>query len=136
LATVGVLGVVVPTAIAGELDDDPLNNRLQVRMSLHCNGDKSVALNWRSIAPKEALSMTAKWYDMTADPDLRTPTPASQAAQVAAVTRGHGTARGRFAIRGVPSGHKIALFIDAWSEAGGHGDQVYGIGRNIDTVHC
>jgi hypothetical protein len=63
-------------------------------------------------------------------------TPASKAEQVSAVTRRFRKAKGTFTLTGVQNGQTIALFVDAWSEAGGNGDQVFGLGRNIDTVRC
>jgi len=138
LTTVALVGVAVPTAFAGELDNDPDNNRLKVRMSLRCNSDKSVTLKWRSLAPKQAVSMTARWYDLTDDDELQNATPAGKADQVAAVKRRGDRASGSFRIPRVPNrnGHRIAIFIDAWSEPGGGGSQVFGLGRNIDTIHC
>jgi hypothetical protein len=136
LVTVGLMGAAVPAALAGELDHDRDNNKLNVRMSLHCNSDRSVTLNWHSLSPRVAVSMTAKWYDLTADPDLRVATPSAAADQAAAVSRRNGKASGRFVIRHVPRGHKIALFVDALDGRNGEGNQVFGLGRNIDTVRC
>jgi hypothetical protein len=135
LLAVGLVGAAVP-AIAGELDNDPDNNRLNVRMSLRCHSDHSATLRWTSIAPREAVSMTAFWYDMTSDPNLDNPRPASKSAQVAAVHRSGGSASGSFRIKRSSNGHRILIFVDAWSASGGRGQQVYGLGRNIDTVGC
>jgi hypothetical protein len=136
LVTIGLVGAAIPSALAGELDNDRANNRLRVRMSLQCNSDHSVTLKWHSFAPRRAASMTAQWYDMTADPNFDHPTPSSKADQVAAVKRRGDRASGSFRIRGVPNRHKIAIFVDAWSLRGGQGDQVFGLGRNIDTIRC
>jgi hypothetical protein len=137
VVALAAVGVGVTTALAGELDNDPVNNRLATKTSLVCNSDGSVTLRWTSIAPAEAASMTAMWYDATADPDLRSPKPAKIADRVAAVRRTGGRASGAFRLTGVPDGHLVALFVDAWSQANGKGTQVYGLGRNLDTFfHC
>jgi hypothetical protein len=131
------VGVGVTTALAGELDNDPVNNQLATKTSLVCNSDGSVTLRWTSIAPAEAASMTAMWYDATADPDLRSPTPAKIADRVAAVRRTGGRASGAFRLNSVPDGHLVALFVAGWSQANGKGTQVSGLGRNLDTIfHC
>jgi hypothetical protein len=137
VAALAVVGAGVTTALAGELDNDPVNNRLGTKTSLVCNTDGSVTLKWTSTAPAEAASMTAMWYDATADPDLRSPKPAKLADRVAAVRRTGSRASGSFRLTGVPDGHRVALFVDAWSQPNGKGTQVSGLGRNLDTVfHC
>jgi hypothetical protein len=136
LVAVSVVGVAVPWAMAGELDNDTVNNRLQVRTTLSCERNTAV-LNWTSIVPAATVSMTAKWYDITADPNFNSPKPISRIAQLAAVhvdTEVGDRANGSFKLTGVQSGHRVAIFVDAWSEAGGSGQQIGGLGRNIDTV--
>jgi hypothetical protein len=125
IAVIGLVGAALP-AVAGELDHDKDNNRLQVRMSFHCNSNHTVRLNWHAIWPKEAVSMTAKWYDGTRDPDLKSPRRAS-------VHHDGNRASGTITIPAGRNRHRIWLFVDALDKTG---NQVFGIGRNVDTIHC
>jgi hypothetical protein len=108
-------------------------------MTLTCESHTSVKLQWTALSPKVAVSMTAKWYDVTTDPGLNVATPATRAAQYAAVVRQGGKAKGTFTINGHRKGHRIALFVDALDGYAGAGNQIFGLGRNIDTIrgsHC
>jgi hypothetical protein len=125
LVAVGVMGAAIP-AMAGELDHDKDNNRLQTRMSFHCNSNHTVKLSWHSIWPKVAVKMTASWYDGTTDPDLNKPHRGT-------VHRDGGKATGTFTIPAGHNKHRIFLFVDALDATG---NQVFGLGRNIDTIHC
>jgi hypothetical protein len=133
---VGLVAMTVPAALAGELDNDPLNNKLKVKMTLTCQSHTKVRLDWTAVSPTVAFSMTAKWYDVKTDAGLAHPTPATQAAQYAAVVRSGDKAKGTFTITGHRDGHRIALFVDALDGPGGSGRQVYGLGRNIDKIDC
>ena len=125
LVAVGMVGAALP-ALAGELDHDKDNNRLQTRMSFHCNSNHTVRLSWHSIWPKVAVSMTASWYDGTTDPDLRSPHPGR-------VHRDGNRASGTFTIPAGHNRHTIFLFVDSLDATG---NQVFGLGRNIDTIRC
>jgi hypothetical protein len=138
-ATAGLLAVAVPTALAGELDNDPDNNPLRVRMLLSCNGDSTVTLKWNSRSPREARKMSARWHVQTVDPNTGhtsegPATPANVADQIAAVKRRGSRASGRFELGGMPNGTRILIAVDALKA---DGNQIRrGIGRNIDTVNC
>ncbi len=132
--TAGVLAAAAPPAAAGDLDNDPRNNGLQVRMSLTCNSDRSVTLTWRSRYPRGADTVRARWFNVTTDPEHRSETPATHAAQVAAVSRRGDTAFGTFTIRNARIGDLIAVFVDGTAGAGDDLVHVDGIGRNLDRV--
>jgi hypothetical protein len=126
LAAVGLAAAALP-AVAGELDHDRDNNRLQTRMSFHCNSNHTVRLSWHSISPKAAARMTAGWVDGTTNPDLL-------ALKFGSVHRSGGRASGSFTIPAGHNGHQIWLFVDALDR---NGNQITnGIGRNFDTIHC
>ena len=126
LVALGLVGAAVP-AFAGEMDHDRSNNRLQVRMSFHCNSNGTVRLSWHSIWPNEAKRMTAKWYDSTIDPDLNHPRSAGRIHH-----SGH-RASGAVTIPAGRNRHHIFLFVDALDSSG---NQVFGLGRNADIIHC
>ncbi len=126
LVALGLVGAAVP-AFAGELDHDKWNNRLQVRMSFHCDSDGSVKLSWHSIWPSQATHMTAVWYDSTVDSDL------NQAHSAGRIHKDGRTASGSTTIPAGHNRHHIWLFVDALDDTN---NQVFGIGRNADVIHC
>ena len=124
LAILGLAGAALPAVAAQTAADS--NNRLQVRMSFHCNSNGTVRLSWHSIWPKQATHMTAQWYDATTDPDLQSPTAGK-------VHRSGSRASGTFTIPAGHNRHQIWLFVDALDNAG---NQVFGIGRKESTIRC
>jgi len=132
LVAAGLVATALP-ALAGEMDHDPANNRLQVRMSLRCNRNGTVQLSWHSIWPRHAASMTAKWYDSTVDGDLQFPTPSDEAGQKRSVHRQGSRASGDLRIPAGLNKHRIVLFVDALDSTD---NQTFGLGRNADTIHC
>jgi hypothetical protein len=127
LVAVGLLGGALP-AFAGELgNDDSGNNRLKVRMSLHCNSTGSVRVSWHSIWPKAATHMSVQWFDATTDPDLAHPASGGRA------DHNGDRASGAFTIPAGHNRHRMWLFVDALDK---NGNQVFGIGRVTTVIHC
>jgi hypothetical protein len=134
LVTLGLVAAGAPAALAGELDHDPVENGLNVRMLLRCNGDGTVTLKWHSKVPKGAGSMGVSWFDFTADPER--PTPSTRADQVAAARVRGNRADGKFLLTSVPNGHRILVAVDAYSKPGGRGKHLDVLGHNLDTIRC
>jgi hypothetical protein len=97
-------------------------------MSFHCNSDHTVRLDWHSISPRQAVRMTADWYDAATDPDLTSPTSAGP------VHRSGGRASGSTTIPAGRNGHDIWLFVEALDEDGNQTSA--GLGRTDRTIHC